>query len=94
KELAAQNLAKATYAANEFAKRGKVLFAGSPRFNEFVVQTKGDPFEINKRLLAKKTIGGFPLSWHYPELGNAAVWCCTEINSKEQIDAAVQVVGQ
>jgi len=94
KELAAQNLAKATYAAGEFAKKGKILFPGSPRFNEFVVQTRDDPFEINKRLLAKKTIGGFPLSWHYPELGNAAVWCCTELNSKEQIDAAAQAVGQ
>jgi glycine dehydrogenase subunit 1 len=39
-------------------------------------------------------IGGFPLGWHYPELGNAALWCCTEMNSKEQIDTAVQVVGQ
>src|SRR6201999_1215743 len=36
KELAQQNLAKATYAAQEFGKKGKLLFAGSPRFNEFV----------------------------------------------------------
>jgi glycine dehydrogenase subunit 1 len=94
KELAAQNLAKAAYARNEFAKKGKMLFEGAPRFNEFVVQTKDDPHTINKRLLAKKTIGGFPLSWHYPELGNASLWCCTELNSKEQIDAAAQAVGQ
>jgi glycine dehydrogenase subunit 1 len=94
KELAAQNLAKATYASGEFARKGKILFAGSPRFNEFVVQTKDDPHAINKRLLARKTIGGFPLSWHYPELGNASLWCCTELNSKEQIDAAAQAVGQ
>src|SRR5579864_1233984 len=94
KELAQQNLAKATYARNEFAKKGKILFEGAPRFNEFVVQTKDDPHAINKRLLAKKTIGGFPLNWHYPELGNASLWCCTELNSKEQIDAAVQAVGQ
>src|SRR5882757_5432710 len=94
KELAAQNLAKATYASNEFAKKGKILFGGAPRFNEFVVQTKDDAHAINKRLLSKKMIGGFPLSWHYPELGNASLWCCTELNSKEQIDAAVQAVGQ
>jgi glycine dehydrogenase subunit 1 len=94
KELAAQNLAKATYTRNEFAKKGKILFEGSPRFNEFVVQTSEDPFKINERLLKKKTVGGFPLKFHYPELDNAAVWCCTELNSKEQIDAAVQAVGQ
>ncbi len=94
KELAQQNLAKAAYAAGEFSKKGKLLFAGAPRFNEFVVQTKEDPHAINNRLLEKKTIGGFSLSRFYPELGNAAVWCCTELNSKEQIDTAVQAVGQ
>ncbi len=94
KELAQQNLAKATYAAGEFSKKAKVLFAGAPRFNEFVVQTKEDSYEINSRLLEKKVIGGFPLRKFYPELGNAALWCCTEMNSKEQIDAAVQAVGQ
>jgi glycine dehydrogenase subunit 1 len=94
KELAQQNLAKATYAANEFAKKGKLLFAGSPRFNEFVVQTKQDPKEANNRLLEKKVIGGLPLARFYPELGNAAVWCCTEMNTKQEIDTAVQVVGQ
>jgi len=94
KELAQQNLAKAAYAAGEFSKKGKLLFAGAPRFNEFVVQTKEDPHAINNRLLEKKTIGGFTLARFYPELGNAAVWCCTELNSKEQIDTAVQAVGQ
>jgi glycine dehydrogenase subunit 1 len=94
KELAAQNLAKAAYAAGEFAKKAKLLFDGAPRFNEFVVQTKEDPHQINNRLLEKKMIGGFPLARFYPELGNAALWCCTELNSKEQIDAAVQAVRQ
>jgi glycine dehydrogenase subunit 1 len=94
KELAVQNLAKAAYAAGEFARKGELLFQSAPRFNEFVVRTKEDPHNINNRLLQKKTIGGFPLSRFYPELGNAALWCCTELNSKEQIDTAVQAVGQ
>jgi len=94
KELAQQNLAKAAYAAREFGKKGKILFEGAPRFHEFVVQTKEDPHEINNRLLQKKTIGGYPLKRFYPELGNAALWCCTELNTKEQIDTAVQGVGQ
>ena len=94
KELAQQNLAKATYAANEFGKKNKILFQGAPRFNEFVVQTEQDPHEANNRLLEKKVIGGFPLQRFYPELGNAALWCCTELNTRQQIDAAVEVVGQ
>jgi glycine dehydrogenase subunit 1 len=94
KELAAQNLSKAAYAAGEFAKKGKLLFQGAPRFNEFVVVTKEDPHQINDRLLQKKTIGGLTLNKFYPELGNASLWCCTELNTKEQIDTAVQAVGQ
>jgi glycine dehydrogenase subunit 1 len=94
RELAAQNLAKASYAANAFGKRGKILFQSAPRFNEFVVQTAKDPYEINNRLLEKKMIGGFPLKKFYPELGNAALWCCTELNTREQIDTAVQAAGQ
>lgn len=94
RELAGQNLSKAAYAAGEFARKGKLLFQGAPRFNEFVLVTKEDPHKINDRLLKKKTIGGLTLSKFYPELGNASLWCCTELNSKEQIDAAVEAVGQ
>ena len=94
KEIAQQNLAKAAYAAGEFAKKGKLLFTGPPRFNEFVIQTKEDPHDINNRLLEKKIVGGFTLSKFYPELGNASLWCCTELNTREQIDTAVKAVGQ
>ena len=94
KELAHTESGQGDLCAGEFAKKGKILFQGAPRFNEFVVQTKDDPLTINDRLLEKKMIGGFPLKKFYPELGNASLWCCTELNSKEQIDAAVQAVGQ
>ncbi|HYX68159.1 MAG TPA: aminomethyl-transferring glycine dehydrogenase subunit GcvPA [Terriglobales bacterium] len=94
KELAKQNLAKTAYAAGEFAKKAKVLFAGAPRFNEFVVVTKEDPHAINRRLLDQRIVGGFPLAKFYPELGNAALWCCTEMTTRQAIDAAVKAVGQ
>jgi glycine cleavage system P protein (glycine dehydrogenase) subunit 1 len=94
KELAKQNLAKAAYAAAQFAKQGKVLFAGSPRFNEFVVQTKEDPKVINGRLLERKIVGGLALKKFYPELGNAALWCCTELTTRIAIDTAVKVCAE
>jgi glycine dehydrogenase subunit 1 len=95
RDLAKQNLAKAAYAVSVFEKAGaKVLFKNSPRFNEFVVQTERDSRELNDTLIEKKIIGGFPLKKFYPELGNAAVWCATELNSKETIDAAAKGVGR
>src|SRR3954451_1941329 len=92
KDLAKQNLAKAAYARGEFSKKAKVLFEGTPRFNEFTVQTNEDPYDLSHRLNAKKIIGGFPLKKFYPELGNASVWCCTELNTKADIDTVVAEV--
>jgi len=94
KELAKHNLAKTAYAAEQFGKKAELLFGGAPRFNEFVLQTKEDPQAINQRLLEKKIIGGFPLKKFYPELGNAALWCCTELSRRQSIDAAVEAVAR
>jgi glycine dehydrogenase subunit 1 len=94
RELAKQNLAKAAYAAQQFGKHAKVLFSGAPRFNEFVVQTGEDPYVINNRLLEHKIVGGFPLRKFYPELGNAALWCCTEMTTRAAMDAAVKSVAE
>jgi glycine dehydrogenase subunit 1 len=94
RELAKQNLAKTAYAVGQFSKYGKLLFSGAPRFNEFVVQTSEDPYAINARLLGHKTLGGLPLNKFYPELGNAALWCCTEMTTRTAIDTAAGVIAE
>ena len=94
KELAVQNLAKAQYAANRLSEGGRLLFAGSPRFNEFVVETSEAPEQLNARLLENRIIGGVPLKKWYPELGQATLWCATELTTKEQIDAAASVLSE
>ncbi|MFI5113083.1 MAG: aminomethyl-transferring glycine dehydrogenase subunit GcvPA [Terriglobales bacterium] len=94
KELATHNLAKTAYAVEQFGKTAKVLFQGAPRFNEFVVQTGEDPKALNDRMLEQKIIGGFPLKKFYPELGNASLWCCTELTRKLAIDAAAKGVAR
>jgi len=94
RELAKQNLAKAAYAADQFGKHAKILFAGAPRFNEFVVQTSEDPRVINGRLLGHKIVGGLPLAKFFPELGSAALWCCTEMTTRTAIDTAVGVLAE
>jgi glycine dehydrogenase subunit 1 len=71
-----------------------LLFSGAPRFNEFVVQTSEDPYAINARLLGHKTLGGLPLNKFYPELGNAALWCCTEMTTRTAIDTAAGVIAE
>jgi len=94
RELAKQNLAKTAYAAQQFGKHAKVLFPDAPRFNEFVVQTSEDPHAINSRILGHKIVGGFPLKKFYPELGNAALWCCTEMTTRTAIDTAAGLVAE
>jgi glycine dehydrogenase subunit 1 len=94
KELAKQNLAKAAYAAEQFGKHASVLFGRTPRFNEFVVQTKEDAQVINSRLLGHKIVGGLPLRKFYPELGHAALWCCTEMTRRSAIDTAVGMLAE
>ncbi len=94
RELAKQNLAKTAYAVGQFSKQAKLLFSGAPRFNEFVVQTSEDPYAINARLLGHKILGGLPLNKFYPELGNAALWCCTEMTTRTAIDTAAGVIAE
>jgi glycine dehydrogenase subunit 1 len=94
RELATHNLAKANYAARQFSSIGgtRLLFDGSPRFNEFVLETSESPDQLNAQLLKQKVIGGLPLSRWYPELGHASLWCTTELNTREQIDQVVSLL--
>ncbi len=94
RELAKQNLAKTAYAAQQFGKHSNVLFTAAPRFNEFVVQTSEDPYAINARLLGHKIVGGLPLKKFYPDLGNASLWCCTELTTRSMIDTAAGVIAE
>jgi glycine dehydrogenase subunit 1 len=95
RELAEHNLAKADYAAKTLGSQSgaKILFKGSPRFHEFVLQTDEAPAELSQRLLAAKIVGGVNLGRWYPELKNATLWCATEIITREQIDAAAKVLA-
>jgi glycine dehydrogenase subunit 1 len=93
KDLALQNLAKADYAAKTLGAGGKLLFPGSPRFNEFVLRGEETPEQMNARLLEHKIIGGLALRKWYPELGNASLWCATELTTRFQMDSAAEIVA-
>ena len=95
RELAIHNLAKADFAAKTLGSQpaAKLLFAGSPRFNEFVLETSEPIEQLDARLMAEKIVGGVDLGRWYPELSHATLWCVTELNPREQIEAAASVVA-
>jgi len=95
RDLAIHNLAKADFASKTLGSQPgvKQLFANSPRFHEFVLQTTEAPTDLSSRLLEKKIIGGLDLSKWYPELGNATLWCATELNTRTQIEAAAEALA-
>src|SRR3989344_4384551 len=95
KELAELNLRKAHYAAETLsAVPGLSLRFSSPFFNEFVVDSGSDPEKIRERLLEKGVAGGLPLKRFYPELGRSTLYCVTEMNSREDIDALAGLLGE
>ncbi len=58
-------------------------------FKEFVLNfddTGKTVEDINKRLLNKKIFGGIDLSGNFPWLGQSALYCVTEMSTKESID--------
>ncbi|AXC13669.1 Glycine dehydrogenase [decarboxylating] (glycine cleavage system P1 protein) [Acidisarcina polymorpha] len=95
RELALQNLAKANYAAETLGGTAetRLLFKRTPRFHEFVLETEESVESVSSRLLEKKIIGGLPLAKWYPELGNASLWCATELTTREQIDQVASVLA-
>jgi glycine dehydrogenase subunit 1 len=95
RELAEHNLAKADYAAKRLGAQpgAKLLFNGAPRFHEFVLSTAEPAAQWNQRLMDEMIVGGVELSRWYPELGNATLWCATEMVTRETIDTAAQVLA-
>ena len=59
-----------------------------PFFNEVAVRyTKGRTVEsVNRLLLKAGVLGGVSLKPWYPSLGESALWCATELNTREQVD--------
>ena len=58
-------------------------------FKEFVVNfddTGKTVAEINKALLNRRIFGGKDLTEEFPELGNSALYCVTEIHTQDDLD--------
>jgi glycine dehydrogenase subunit 1 len=42
--------------------------------------------EVNEALLGHRIFGGKDISGEFPELGNSALYCVTEVHSKGDVD--------
>ena len=87
-------LLRARYAMTRLAsiKRLDVPVLKAPGFMEFVVgfpRTGKSVEEVNRELLQHGVFGGLDLSASFPELGQSALYCVTEVTSKEKIDRLV-----
>jgi glycine dehydrogenase subunit 1 len=61
----------------------------SPHFKEFVVDFSGTGktvTRINSELLARGIFGGHDLSGEFPDWGESALYCVTEIHSQNDLD--------
>lgn len=91
REAAVQSMSKAHYLAQELAVAGYVRKFEGEFFHEFVTVC---PTDVKKALAALESqgiLGGYPLSG---ELEGCILWCCTEENTKEDIDRAVAVLKE
>ncbi len=98
KDLGQLILQKSQYAIKRISEiEGiNIPFANSSHFKEFVVDfssTGKTIEEVNKDLLEKGIFGGKDISRDFPDLGNCAVYCITEVHSKEDIDRLVQTIN-
>ena len=100
RELGEEIIRRTRYAIQEISKIRKI---GAPAFNtphfkEFVVnfdRTGKTVKEVNRILLNKHGIvGGKDLSHDFPELGQSALFCVTEVHTSQDIDKLVHGIRQ
>ncbi|OCA92925.1 aminomethyl-transferring glycine dehydrogenase subunit GcvPA [Pseudobacillus wudalianchiensis] len=64
----------------------------SPFFKEFIIDFNDTGLSveaINKKLLEKKIFGGKDLSKEFPEYGQSALYCVTEVHTKDDLDQLI-----
>jgi glycine dehydrogenase subunit 1 len=92
--VAKLNYHKAHYAAQEIDKlQGYKVLRDKAFFNEFVVKCLEPVKTINKALIENGIIGGYDLGADYPHLTDHMLIAVTEMNTKDEIDALVEILG-
>jgi len=99
RELGETIMYKANYAMRLISEIDgvKAPIFKSAHFKEFTVNFDGAGLsvkEVHKKLLQHKIHGGKDISKEVPELGQTAIYCVTEVHSKEEIERLAEVLKE
>ncbi len=86
RELGETILQKSHYAAEALDELDGACIPYRTFFKEFPVEFNKPVRDVNEALLSHNIFGGKDLSAEYPELGEAALYCVTEMHSLAMID--------
>lgn len=87
REVASACVSNAHYAAKKFTEAGLKLRYDGEFFHEFVTVSPGKADAILDALDKRDILGGLKLD------DDAILWCFTELNSKDEIDEAAELIG-
>ncbi|NIR86660.1 aminomethyl-transferring glycine dehydrogenase subunit GcvPA [Candidatus Bathyarchaeota archaeon] len=97
KDVGVAIVQKSHYAAKLLSEIDGVKIPFSSFFKEFVVNfddADKTVAEINKALLKHGIFGGKDITREFPELGHSALYCVTEIHTKEDLRKLADVLGE
>ena len=91
-KLAALNIHKTQYLKRRLLQlEGWREIFSAPVYNEFALACP-DARSVNEKLHKEGIVGGYELSKDYPELGQALLFCATEMLSKNDIDRVAEIL--
>lgn len=93
KEMAYQNVQKATYLKQQLKANGVEVVFEQPTFNEFVVKVNKSVSEVNEVLLTKGFIGGYDLGRDDSALEGQMLLAVTEVRTKKELDSFAKELG-
>ena len=88
KQAAVQSTSKAHYLARELEKAGFTVENKTDFFHEFVTTSEIPSENVLAVLEAHDILGGYPLD------EKRILWCCTEMNTKEEMDETVRILKE
>ena len=91
KQTAIQCMSKAHYMAAQLESIGYPVVNQGEFFHEFVTLSKAPVEKVMAALEEQGILGGYPLTG---ERAGQILWCCTEMNAKDDIDRVIGILKE